>query len=129
MAEPKEKYVTTPPIICIELEDDSSMDPHFASEDAPTALSVESDLSQSTTSTHEYPDGGMKAKLTVLGAFLALFFTFGQMNAFGTFQAWYASHQLKHVPASTISWIGSLQLWVFFFSVSANQSVILFFTY
>jgi nitrate/nitrite transporter NarK len=64
---------------------------------------------------HEY--GGAKAYLTVFGAFLALFSTFGQMNSFGTYQTWYKAHQLHHLPPSTISWIGSLQLWVFFFSV------------
>ncbi|RDX44144.1 MFS general substrate transporter [Lentinus brumalis] len=62
------------------------------------------------------PDGGVDAWLTVLGAFLALFCTFGQLNAFGTFQTWYAEHQLHDLPPSTISWIGSLQLWIFFFS-------------
>ena len=61
---------------------------------------------------------GLKAYLTTFGAFTALFFTFGKMNAFGTFQAWYSTHQLAGVPASTISWIGSLQLWIFFFLVS-----------
>ncbi|EMD39496.1 hypothetical protein CERSUDRAFT_111804 [Gelatoporia subvermispora B] len=69
--------------------------------------------------THEddaYPEGGLRAWLTVFGAFLALFCTFGQLNSFGTFQSWYADHQLHHLPQSTISWIGSLQLWVFFFS-------------
>ncbi|KAI0927652.1 hypothetical protein AcV5_008131 [Taiwanofungus camphoratus] len=64
----------------------------------------------------DFLDRGLRAWLTVMGAFLALFCTFGQLNAFGTFQSWYAEHQLHHLPASTISWIGSLQLWVFFFS-------------
>ncbi|OCH87180.1 MFS general substrate transporter [Obba rivulosa] len=64
----------------------------------------------------EFPDGGATAWLTVFGAFLALFCSFGQLNAFGTFQSWYASHQLRNLDASTISWIGSTQLWVFFFS-------------
>ncbi|KAI0823271.1 MFS general substrate transporter [Trametes gibbosa] len=63
-----------------------------------------------------FPDGGAAAWLTVLGAFLALFCSFGQLNSFGTFQTWYAEHQLNHLPPSTIAWIGSLQLWVFFFS-------------
>jgi hypothetical protein len=62
-------------------------------------------------------DGGLKANLTAFGAFTALFFTFGQINAFGTFQAWYSTHQLAGMPESSISWIGSLQLWMFFFSV------------
>ncbi len=67
-----------------------------------------------------YPDGGWKAWLTVGGAFAGLFCTFGQLNAFGTFQTWYAEHQLHDLPPSTIAWIGSLQLWIFFFSVSNN---------
>jgi hypothetical protein len=49
-----------------------------------------------------------------------LFVTFGQMNSFGSFLSWYVEHQLNHMPRSTISWIGSLQLWVFFVSVSAS---------
>jgi hypothetical protein len=69
-----------------------------------------------TVDSHECA-GGVKAYLTVFGAFLALFCTFGQMNSFGTYQTWYKAHQLHQLPPSTISWIGSLQLWVFFFSV------------
>lgn len=63
-------------------------------------------------------DGGIAAWLTVFGAFLALFCSFGQMNAFGTFQSWYTTHQLRDLHPSTVAWIGSVQLWVFFFSVS-----------
>jgi len=61
---------------------------------------------------------GTKGYLTVFGAFVSLLVTFGQMNAFGTFQAWYSSHQLASMSQSTISWIGSLQLLVFFLSVN-----------
>ncbi|KAM5538781.1 hypothetical protein V8D89_007503 [Ganoderma adspersum] len=65
---------------------------------------------------HDFSDGGLAAWLTVLGAFLALFCSFGQMNAFGTFQSWYTTHQLHDLHPSTVAWIGSVQLWVFFFS-------------
>ncbi|KAM6493808.1 Major facilitator superfamily domain containing protein [Amanita muscaria] len=61
------------------------------------------------------PKDGWRANLTVMGSFLAFFCTFGQMNAFGTFQSWYTAHQLQHMPPATISWIGSLQLFFFFF--------------
>ncbi|GBE89931.1 MFS general substrate transporter [Sparassis latifolia] len=63
-----------------------------------------------------FKEGGIHGYLTVFGAFLALFATFGQMNAFGSFQLWYSEHQLSNYSPSDISWIGSLQLWVFFFS-------------
>lgn len=67
-------------------------------------------------------DGGWRAWLTVLGSFLALMCTFGQLNSFGTFQSWYSDHQLSHLAPSTISWIGSAQLWVFFVSVSQSTT-------
>lgn len=67
----------------------------------------------------DFLDGGLAAWLTVFGAFLALFCSFGQMNAFGTYQSWYTTHQLQDMHPSTVAWIGSVQLWVFFFSVRA----------
>ncbi|KAF9778633.1 MFS general substrate transporter [Thelephora terrestris] len=57
--------------------------------------------------------------LVVLGAFLALFCTFGQLTSFGTYLSWYKQNQLSSYSSSTISWIGSLQLWMFFFSGAA----------
>ncbi|TDL13995.1 MFS general substrate transporter [Rickenella mellea] len=54
--------------------------------------------------------------ITVSGAFLCLFCTFGQMNAFGTFQTWYEKHRLEQLSPSAISWIGSTQFCVFFLS-------------
>lgn len=61
------------------------------------------------------PDGVWAAWLAVFGAFLALFCSFGHMNAFGTYQSWYSDHQLSNYSQFSISWIGSLQLWTFFF--------------
>lgn len=71
-----------------------------------------------------YRENEWKGRRTVLGAFIGLFCSFGQLNAFGTFQAWYATHQLSHLTPSTISWIGSLQLWMFFFSVRSSSQPI-----
>ena len=58
--------------------------------------------------------------LVVLGAFLTQFCTVGQLSSFGTYLSWYSHNQLSSYSPSTISWIGSLQLWVFFFSVSPS---------
>ncbi|KAH9480098.1 MFS transporter asaE [Psilocybe cubensis] len=113
----EEKDQGTPATICISLDEESTLGLHPSV--VPTLVlevSSENHPHASQPSLHAYTEGGLKANITVLGAFLALLCTFGQMNAFGTFQAWYAAHQLQHLPASTISWIGSLQLWVFFFS-------------
>ncbi|KAH9856245.1 MFS general substrate transporter [Lenzites betulinus] len=79
---------------------------------APVSLAEEG----ATHAATDFLDGGLAAWLTVFGAFLALFCSFGQMNAFGTFQSWYTTHQMQALDPSTIAWIGSVQLWVFFFS-------------
>jgi hypothetical protein len=115
----EEKIQISPRTICISLDDDPSTDPHSLSTQKLSIqiVSVEPTISRPG---HLYPEWSPKANLAVVGAFVALFFAFGLMNAFGTFQTWYATHQLKHLPPSTISWIGSLQLWTFFFSVRAK---------
>ena len=109
----KEKYPVTPSpaTICLAI-DNENMGPHIPVSPLPTVFGA---LPEQL---HKFPEGGLKAHLTVLGAFIALACSFGQLSSFGTFQTWYLSHQLQHMPASTISWIGSLQLWIFFFSVS-----------
>ncbi|TFK22930.1 MFS general substrate transporter [Coprinopsis marcescibilis] len=78
------------------------------------------DLEASTTSSQVSHDISKRDQWRsfscVLGASIALFCAFGQMNAFGTYHSWYSRHQLSHLSPSKISWIGSLQLWIFFFS-------------
>ena len=110
-----EKYTTTLPPICPPVDDEPPASVHrdFSVSLPPIFL----DLPIEANKPHNFSEGSLKAYLTVLGAFMSLACTFGQMSAFGTYQDWYASHQLQHLSASTISWIGSLQFWIFFFSV------------
>ena len=108
-----EKYTISLPPICL----DESPGRRDVSVSLPPKIL---ELPIEANKPHNFPEGGLKAYLTVLGASMAFACTFGQMNSFGTYQAWYASHQLQHLPASTISWIGSLQFWIFFFSVRFN---------
>ncbi|KAJ7085107.1 MFS general substrate transporter [Mycena belliarum] len=104
--------------------DDEMSWQHFGTEDlrhsvdgkATTAMSHLASSTYHINHTPQFPEGCTKGYLTVLGAWMALFCSFGQLNTFGTFQAWYAEHQLSNYEPSTIAWIGSLQLWVFFFS-------------
>ncbi|KAG2019624.1 monocarboxylate permease [Coprinopsis cinerea AmutBmut pab1-1] len=57
----------------------------------------------------EYPDGGLRAWLVVVGAMLTNFSTFGFANAWGVFQSYYETDILPTTSPSTIAWIGSLQ--------------------
>ncbi|EME85210.1 uncharacterized protein MYCFIDRAFT_65738 [Pseudocercospora fijiensis CIRAD86] len=55
------------------------------------------------------PNGGLRAWLQVLGAFILFFNTWGLVNSFGVFQTFYTTNLLRDVSESDISWIGSIQ--------------------
>ncbi|KAJ7872792.1 MFS general substrate transporter [Mycena olivaceomarginata] len=63
-----------------------------------------------TTEAINYPDGGLRAWLIVFGAFFSVFSSFGYVNSWGVFQAYYELHLLKGNSSSTIAWIGSVQI-------------------
>ncbi|KIJ54706.1 hypothetical protein M422DRAFT_24608 [Sphaerobolus stellatus SS14] len=56
----------------------------------------------------QFPEGGIKAWATVLGAFLIQFCGFGYTSAFGVFQDYYVRSHIRNESPSTISWIGSV---------------------
>ncbi|TVY83298.1 Aspyridones efflux protein apdF, partial [Lachnellula suecica] len=55
------------------------------------------------------PNGGFQAWLQVLGAFFLFFNSWGIINTFGAYQAFYESDLLSHHTSSEISWIGTFQ--------------------
>ncbi|KAI0072189.1 MFS general substrate transporter [Panus rudis PR-1116 ss-1] len=56
----------------------------------------------------EIEEGGVKAWMTIVGGWLAIFASFGYANAFGVYQDLYTRENAA--SASRISWIGSTQL-------------------
>lgn len=63
---------------------------------------------------NHYPEGGLRAYCAVAGGALLLVSTFALSNSFGVFLQEYQKHQLADYPASTITWIGSTQLFLVF---------------
>lgn len=59
------------------------------------------------------PDGGLLAWTQVLMGHICIMNTWGYINSFGAFQAYYTS--TLGVPSSQISWIGTIQVWLLFF--------------
>lgn len=60
------------------------------------------------------PDGGLKAWTAVAAGHLVIMNTWGYINSFGVFQTYYAN-ELALGPPATISWIGSIQVFLLFF--------------
>lgn len=48
-----------------------------------TSPAPEKAVESATTAAHDFPEGGARAWLVVLGAWATMFFTFGYVNAFG----------------------------------------------
>ena len=55
------------------------------------------------------PNGGLWAWLQVLGSFFLLFNSWGIINTYGSYQAYYETDLLPNTSPSAISWIGSIQ--------------------
>lgn len=60
-------------------------------------------------------DGGLRAWLQVLGSFVVFGNLWGFTFAFGSFQAYFESTLLPDQTASTISWIGTIQVFLLIF--------------
>ena len=79
------------------------------------ALSLESEDQYDASQDKDFlismipPDGGRIAWTQVLASFLINFNTFGLVNAFGAYQAFYEAEYLTPYSSSTISWIGTVQ--------------------
>ncbi|KUI56490.1 putative transporter MCH4 [Cytospora mali] len=59
------------------------------------------------------PDGGLRAWTAVAAGHLVIMNTWGYINSFGVFQTYYTT--TLGLPPSTISWIGSIQVFLLFF--------------
>ncbi|KAK9494824.1 major facilitator superfamily domain-containing protein [Lipomyces doorenjongii] len=62
------------------------------------------------------PDVGLRPWLVVLGGFCGQFCSIGMINVIGIFIAYYQQNQLADLSPSAISWIGSIQSFIFSFS-------------
>ncbi|KAK3330980.1 riboflavin transporter MCH5 [Apodospora peruviana] len=72
-------------------------------------------LSNNDGGGEEYPEGGVRAWLVVVGCWLALFASLGLMNILATFQTYVSTHQLATYSTSTVGWIFSVYTFVSFF--------------
>ena len=63
----------------------------------------------------DFPEGGLRAWLVVLGSFCAMSMVFGIVNSTAAFQDYFSSNQLRGYSSAQIGWIFSLNLFLVFF--------------
>lgn len=81
----------------------------------PTDGPTPSEKTQPQDQADNYPEGGLRAWLVVLGSFSGMTASFGILNSAGTFQAYLISHQLAQESPSAVGWIFSLHAFLTFF--------------
>ncbi|KAF6810229.1 riboflavin transporter MCH5 [Colletotrichum sojae] len=64
---------------------------------------------------NEYPEGGMRAWLVVLGSWFASFSALGISNTIATLHAYVSKHQLAGYSEGSIAWIFSVYMFLIFF--------------
>ncbi len=74
------------------------------------------DVTSDDDAVDKAPDGGLEAWLVAAGAFCIFFCCLGFSNSFGVMADYYYTHQLRGVAVSKIAWIGSLSVFLQFFS-------------
>ncbi len=60
----------------------------------------------------DFPEGGLKAWLCVLGSFLGLTNVFGIVNSSSAIEAYISKHQLADFSASAVGWVFSIYLFI-----------------
>ncbi|KAI9889460.1 MAG: hypothetical protein M1814_005323 [Vezdaea aestivalis] len=122
---------TSPPIAHSTLPQTSSAstsnyDPEKESPVCPAPLALQPtesraptlhpDLDLTATTTTIFPEGGLRAWLSVFGSFAGMTAAFGLVNTIGTLQAWLAEHQLKSYSPGAVGWIFSVWTFLVFFA-------------
>ncbi|KAK9477060.1 major facilitator superfamily domain-containing protein [Lipomyces japonicus] len=69
------------------------------------------------------PDGGLVAWLQVSGSFILFMNSWGIVNTFGVFEAYYSSIHLSNKTPSDIAWIGSIQSFLLLLCSSASGPI------
>ena len=78
-------------------------------------ISIEKNEPPDQAEAHDFPEGGLRAWLVVLGSFSGMTAGFGVLNSAGTFQVYLSMNQLAHESPSAVGWIFSLYAFLTFF--------------
>jgi uncharacterized membrane protein len=72
-----------------------------------------------TETKDNYPEGGTRAWLVVLGGWCAMIPSMGLLNTIGVLQAWISENQLQEYSESNVGWI--ISTYAFFLYIGGAQ--------
>ncbi|KAK0708324.1 major facilitator superfamily domain-containing protein [Lasiosphaeris hirsuta] len=75
----------------------------------PDSDSVSATKKESQPVQPQFPEGGVRAWMVVVGCWCISFVSFGIVNAFGVYETYYLDTYLSDYSPSTVAWIGSIQ--------------------
>ncbi|KAJ9149916.1 MFS transporter, MCP family, solute carrier family 16 (Monocarboxylic acid transporters), member 10 [Pleurostoma richardsiae] len=90
-----------------------------ATEESKLVLTDDGTILTTATASDEvvdYPDGGKRAWLTVLGSFCMFFAGLSLMNSIGAYETWISGHQLANESPGRIGWIFGFYNFMSFFA-------------
>lgn len=79
---------------------------------SPIAIALEAPIGPTDDDAFDPPDGGLRAWSQVFAAHLINAMTWGYAGSYGVYQLYYEQHM--DLPASQVSWIGSVQIFLTF---------------
>ncbi|KAL4866253.1 hypothetical protein BDV12DRAFT_173134 [Aspergillus spectabilis] len=80
----------------------------FAEEENLFASGLSTPRNEEVIDNDEFPDGGVRSWLVVLGSFLLLMASYGLMNSVGVLQTYLESHQLQGYSSRDVGWISGI---------------------
>jgi MFS family permease len=77
----------------------------------PFTFGVSTPQAETTDPYDDFPDGGTRSWLVVLGSFFLLMASYGLMNSVGVLQSYLETHQLEGYSSRDVGWISGIFVW------------------
>jgi MFS family permease len=77
----------------------------------PFTSGLSTPQAETTDPYDDFPDGGTRSWLVVLGSFFLLMASYGLMNSVGVLQSYLETHQLEGYSSRDVGWISGIFVW------------------
>jgi hypothetical protein len=89
-----------------------SQQQHEETKPVPSFPLLEAATSSISRADYDFPEGGTRAWLVILGSFSIICGTFGLISSVGLFQSYWQAHQLSSYSSQNLGWIGAVNVFL-----------------